>query len=330
MTRIRMVTEAVRQVAHGLSLGANELEDLPSDIKNLSENLSSAWQGGNAEHYAGEIRKLSGDLKEEIEDLQYLSSRLNNEVGEWENADRFDSSGRVAIGVTAAILTAGAALPIASQTLHATMSVSPKAPGPNGMISPLGTANRTKPFNWAGWGEGVSDPTLKLLSEMKYDSKVGEISYKGIGRALNTMAGGKKAGFVGFMNDAGHIIRNPIVSEGLPLGLGVVSDLSGGDSVGKALISEGAEFLIDKGLYAIPVVGQVYLGYQIGLGIGHLVSSGLEIAGMHEQAAAMQNTLEVLDISERLGDAVADFVLDPPKLPLQSHMVMQAQTRYSV
>jgi uncharacterized protein YukE len=82
-----MVTEAVRQVAQGLSLGTNELEDLPSDIKNLSESLTSAWQGGNAEHYAGEIRKVSGDLQEEIENLKYLSSRLNNEVAEWENVD---------------------------------------------------------------------------------------------------------------------------------------------------------------------------------------------------------------------------------------------------
>lgn len=87
VTRIRMVTEAVRQVAQGLSLGANELEDLPSDLKNLSEGLSSAWQGGNVEHYAGEISNLASDLLGEIENIGYLSSRLNNEVSEWENVD---------------------------------------------------------------------------------------------------------------------------------------------------------------------------------------------------------------------------------------------------
>lgn len=87
MTRIRMVTEAVRQVAQGLSLGANELEGLPSDLKNLSEDLSSAWQGGNAEHYAGEIARLSADFDHEIQSLLNLSSRVNNEVSEWENVD---------------------------------------------------------------------------------------------------------------------------------------------------------------------------------------------------------------------------------------------------
>ena len=87
MTRIRMVTEAVRQVAQGLSLGANELEDLPSDLKNLSESLSSAWQGGNADHYAGEIARLSADFDHEIQNLFNLSSRVNNEVNEWESTD---------------------------------------------------------------------------------------------------------------------------------------------------------------------------------------------------------------------------------------------------
>jgi uncharacterized protein YukE len=87
VTRIRMVTEAVRQVAQGLSLGSNELEDLPSDLKNLSEGLSAAWQGGNVEHYVGEIRNLAGDLQGEIDNIGYISSRLNNEVSEWENVD---------------------------------------------------------------------------------------------------------------------------------------------------------------------------------------------------------------------------------------------------
>lgn len=69
MTRIRMVTEAVRQIAQGLSLGANELEDIPSDLKNLSENISSAWQGGNAEHYAGEINKLAAIYRVRLKEL---------------------------------------------------------------------------------------------------------------------------------------------------------------------------------------------------------------------------------------------------------------------
>jgi uncharacterized protein YukE len=87
MTLIRMVTEEVRQVAHGLSLGASDLQDQPSQLKSLSNNLSAAWQGGNAEYYGGEIFRLSANLDREIQNLLNLSSRVNNEVSEWEGAD---------------------------------------------------------------------------------------------------------------------------------------------------------------------------------------------------------------------------------------------------
>lgn len=87
MTCIRMVTEDVRQVAHGLGLGASELDGLPSDLKKLSGNISSTWQGGNAGHYEGEIHKLATSLDREIQNLLNLSSRVSNEVSEWENID---------------------------------------------------------------------------------------------------------------------------------------------------------------------------------------------------------------------------------------------------
>lgn len=99
MTRIRMVTEDVSQVAHGLGLGAANLEDLPSDLKKISGNISSAWQGGNADHYAREIRSLADGLRGEVENLRHLSSRLNNEVTEWQNADSFYSLWSSASGI---------------------------------------------------------------------------------------------------------------------------------------------------------------------------------------------------------------------------------------
>lgn len=87
MARIRMVTEDVRQIARELNLAANELASLPFRVKQLSTSISSAWQGGNADHYSRAIYNLAGDLQQEVSNLQYLSIRVNTEVGEWENAD---------------------------------------------------------------------------------------------------------------------------------------------------------------------------------------------------------------------------------------------------
>lgn len=87
MSLIRMVTDEVRQVARGLSLGAGELQDLPSNLKKLSNDLSVAWQGGNAEYYKNAINSIAGDLLGEIENLQYLSVRIDSEATEWEEVD---------------------------------------------------------------------------------------------------------------------------------------------------------------------------------------------------------------------------------------------------
>lgn len=91
MTRIRMVPDDVRHVAHGLGLSAANLEKIPADLKRIPAQISSAWQGGNADYYAREISRLAVDLQSEIENLRYLSSRLNSEVNEWERADSFGS-----------------------------------------------------------------------------------------------------------------------------------------------------------------------------------------------------------------------------------------------
>lgn len=88
MTRIRMVTEDVRQVAHGLNLTADELGSLPSQLRNIAQSITSSWQGGNSDHFAWEIRHLAEELQMDVSNLQRLSISVENEINEWDNADK--------------------------------------------------------------------------------------------------------------------------------------------------------------------------------------------------------------------------------------------------
>lgn len=57
----------------------------------------------------------------------------------------------------------------------------------------------------------------------------------------------------------------------------------------------------------MPIIGVPYLMYDIALGVGQLTAGGLEIAGMHDQAVYLQNTVGQLDIVDNLADLVYDF-----------------------
>lgn len=87
MTRIHMETEQVSQLSHQLALSAAGMEDFPREIHSLAMDLGSAWQGGNAEDYKRQIRRLSEDLKREIENLARLAAQVGREVDQWETAD---------------------------------------------------------------------------------------------------------------------------------------------------------------------------------------------------------------------------------------------------
>jgi len=163
MTLIRMVTEEVRQVAHSLGLGASELEDLPSQLKSLSNNLSAAWQGGNAEYYAGEIFRLSVDLDQEIQNLLSLSSRVNNEVSEWESADSNNSHmGTIQISpflpATGALLSAAPAALVARNLTVVNMP--PASPNTSLVRSWETGLNLEVSDRWtkkSGWKDGEVD-----------------------------------------------------------------------------------------------------------------------------------------------------------------------------
>lgn len=101
----------------------------------------------------------------------------------------------------------------------------------------------------------------------------------------------------------------PWVSGLATVGLfaGVATDLGSGDGWGRAIGSELLEFGAKKLIYAVPIIGVPYLIYDIALGVGQLTAGGLEIAGMHDQAIYLQNTVGQLDVVDNLADSVYDF-----------------------
>lgn len=311
MSVIHMEPEEVREAARRVDLAVGELYFKPGQLKSAANAIMSAWEGGKAARYAAQLRQMAGVMQSAVIELQRLAQRARGEVDEWEYADQSGASRwRTITTLPAALTAAGSATLFVSQG---------------------------EKFDWFKWGKGSRsfESVHELLTRIPYDSEVG-LSYKGIGRTLNALVGNEKAGFVGFMDDVGHIIKSPLVKEGLPLGLGIVGDWRDGDSLGMAAVSEVAEFLIDKGLYAIPVVGQAYLFYQGALSIGHLISGGMELFGMHDQAVTLQNTLETLDFTDRLGDAftdrlgdaIANFTLNPPDISLEVEVEIQVKARF--
>jgi hypothetical protein len=69
-------------------------------LKNLASAISGVWEGGNAGHYAQEIRQLGALLQREVINLQRLAVRVRNEVNEWENADAAFGNAVSAIATT--------------------------------------------------------------------------------------------------------------------------------------------------------------------------------------------------------------------------------------
>jgi hypothetical protein len=160
--------------------------------------------------------------------------------------------------------------------------------------------------------------SLDLLSNKNFSYN----AYKEIGRIFNNLAGNKKAGFVGRMDKVGRFIKtSQYMKFGIiPIGLGTLSDVVEGDNLLHAVGSETIEFLLDAGIYFIPYVGAFYLGTKIGMAIGAATAGVLDAAGMHESASNVNDALEYLDFTDRIGDwaatkigdAISDFIENPP------------------
>ncbi len=273
MATLHMETERVREIARLIDQRSAEMLTKVATLRSASGRLSTAWQGGEADAYQNELRGLLKRLDDQVDALQLLSIQVNQEVDEWQEADRFWQNS-----------TGG----------QGSDSILDKSSGTIG----------SHPYNWFSWWMEIGSRSadgLKSLGKLPYTS------YKSIGRLLNKFAGSPRAGWVGKMDDLGHIIKSPAVKKMIPFigfGFGVLDDIHNNDDWGRAIGSE----LVDTGLNLIPVIGLYNAGLglvNIGVGIGDLV-------GYHDWAARKQEDLEKWDFTEKMGDAIYDFFTEKP------------------
>lgn len=291
MSVLHMETDQVRGAARQMDEWAMRMWNRERDLRATSGMLSLAWRGDRADRFLQQFRAWLGRYQTQVEELQSLALRLLREVEEWELA--------AASGVR-------------------TWQEIPPPPIPPALL----------PFDWTKVRDKGTELVLFLLNRIPYDS-VRKVDYKDIGRFLNKLLGNKKAGFVGFMDRFGHLAKSPIIQDGIPLGLGIWADYRQKHDWKHALGSELIEFGIDMGIMAIPHVGQIYMGYKVGLAVGHLAAGALELVGYHDEAVQFQNFLDTVDFSERLGDAIYDFIAHPPKISLDPEVVAQAKACFS-
>lgn len=314
MATLHMETERVKQAARQLNEWAADLLSHANTLRSSGTKLSLAWQSVRAESYQRNLDALIKTYHAQIEQLYALTARLAREVEEWEEAD---SNGIAAW----------------NQSMPALPNRSPQTPASKGQTN--------EKFSWFKPIEGLTKQGLEILKRIPYDSVL-RGSWKGMGRWLNAALGDAKAGWVGRMDRLGHIIKNPAVTEGLPFGLGVASDLLQGDRWDRALGSEAIEMAAEAalpmavggiiggiiggvagtaagGVGAIPgaVAGAaagakigiaVYGVYQSVLAAGSIFSGVLQAGQAADQALWLQNTIEQWDIGERISDGLYDGI----------------------
>ncbi|GEM_PF-3090120 len=308
MSILHMQTAAVRDMVRQLNTEAAQIDVHASRIRQQISRLSMDWWGTEASRFRNDLRAWAQACESQADDLRWLASRLAREVDEWEARDEFGAA------CWQDILAKINRMPPGFWMLPGflpwiTLPLLPPLPKPwSPMILPLGFSGLE--FDWLSWGGDLFKTQLDLLNIAQSSPYT---KYRSIGRFINKAIGNQRGGWVGEMDELGHLIKSPAlkwftrVGDGVSLGLGILSDLQQGDSLSKAVISESLEFVIDKGLYAIPVVGQVYMIYDIGLGAANLVAGGLEIIGWHDQAVQIQNTIDRIDIADNAADAIYDF-----------------------
>jgi len=194
--------------------------------------------------------------------------------------------------------------------------------------------NNNKSFNWWNFTGSAVDATSKILEKAQ---KIPYEDYQSIGRLINNVIGNKKGGWVDKMDELGHQIRGTegkrlgSALDGLSILAGIGGDLSDGYGLDKAIITSVAEYgagkllefgteklvtmgltkLGGKALYAVPYVGEVMMVYDGAIIVGNLAAGGLELAGFHDQAKWLQNTVDKVDINQYIGkglDKAYDYV----------------------
>lgn len=309
MSEIQVNTSDLRKGSQNLNNVANEIGNVQNQINRTVASVGNAYDG---------------QLRAAIEGIMNGSAqtgvRLQNRAVELGNE----------------LLSRANGFEVANQATFSSLSkISSQVNGqfPNsGFPSLPSNSDQTKAMTFLGIAGimGVSFASLLTSTFKSINSSLDLLSnenfsynaYKEIGRIFNNLAGNKKAGFVGRMDKVGRFIKtSQYMKFGIiPIGLGTLSDVIEGDNLLHAVGSETIEFLLDAGIYFIPYVGAFYLGTKIGMAIGAAATGVLDAVGMHESASNVNDALEYLDFTDRIGDwaatkigdAISDFIENPP------------------
>jgi len=299
MTTIHMETDEVRQVASLLNQKVDDLLDFESILNQAASRVSTAWYGGQRPTtYHKGFQNLLTTYKEQISRLETLSSSLAREVNEWEMVDKTTS------WRPDGVVYSSREIPVAVSTIPISNNL-----------------KDNEEFNWFKWGTGIAGGAAKVLPALQ---KITYTDYEAFGKLINptlgplyrALAGDQRLSLVPRVSEFAHAIQNPALVAAMPfigLGLGMISDVAAGDrwdqAIGSELFEAGIKFGIKKGLTRIiPGVGQALLVYDAVLGVGKLAAVGMDIIGLHEQAAWLQNTVNQLDVVDRFADSAYDFV----------------------
>ncbi|MCI0732051.1 MAG: hypothetical protein L0332_35745 [Chloroflexi bacterium] len=279
MPVLHMQTESVSDTAAQLQRVVSRADGQTQELRSAMYRLQNAWEGSSQYDFTADLTRLLQSLDILADSGNTLVQRLQTEVNEWLQTD--------------SSLSGGPQAPIGPTTRP------PEWP---------------EAFDWLGWTSssvGFFGTILELQT----------VDWKNVGRAMNWLIGNQRGGWVGRMDEFGRSIQLEnlqglannkwlgLATDGIPLGLDIWTS-SAEEGWSKAIGSETIEFFFEKGMYAIPVVGQLYMAYDLALDGAGLVAGGLEMLGFEEQAVWLQNTAEQLDIGEYIGDWGYDFLAE--------------------
>lgn len=296
MTLISIDLQAAFNLSNTLTAQGNMLDSVYGEIQQRWRALDSRWEGSSKHSVENELNHVLGQFG-------HLTHRTN-EMGRNVKgiAERFQSADE------------NEPLPVTQWTWTLPVNA-PEVP-------PYFQTVQEGGLDWQKWWFDMSPKIIeKGLDHLKYQD------FDSFGRTINSLIGNARGGWVGRMNDLGHIIKDQKFIVGAGFGLGVASGLLvDHENISKAVISEGIKSGFDLGIkygikYLIPGAGQAMIVYDGALLVGRIAAGGMDLIGFHDQSAWLQNTIETIDIgtytkewSNKIYDFGEYYVTHPDKI----------------
>lgn len=84
MATLHMEVETARKTNAVMEQAVKEFIDLIIRIRSSNSELQVAWMGNSATEYFSEVEQWATNANQTMEILNILTTRLSNEVSEWE------------------------------------------------------------------------------------------------------------------------------------------------------------------------------------------------------------------------------------------------------